>query len=137
MAFADAQSTAVVFNEADFPTRVVLIGTVAKGDVIGYSSTGWKRALATVSNVVQGKLVAGQAGVSGDTITAFRRVLMSGARFTGGSPGVPIYTAESTDAGKYTETKPSTTNDSNNAIGFVLAADALVIDFTAPDSLAP
>ena len=136
MAFADAQSTAVVFNEARFPTRVVLIGTVAKGDVIGYSS-GWKRALATVSTVVQGKLVAGEAGVSGDTITAFRRVLMSGARFTGGSPGVPIYTAEGSDAGKYTETKPSTQNDSNNAIGFVLAADALVIDFTAPDSLAP
>src|SRR5262245_36730068 len=100
MPFADAQIGGVI-KEFGGRVEVTLAGTVATGDILGYSS-GWKRALGTVGGVIQGRLVAGEDGVSGDVITAYAMAVIGG-RFSGGTPGNLLYVAEGTDNGKYTE----------------------------------
>lgn len=122
MALTDAQTEGRIL-EGIGPTKVTVKAstTIKTGDIIGYSS-GWMRALATVSSVVQGLLVAGEDGAGGDEITAFAAALVDG-RYSGGTPGARAYVAETTLAGKITETAPSTTNDANTDIGFCVAAD--------------
>lgn len=135
MAFADAQTGGVV-SEGVLPVRLTLAGTVSAGDLIGYA-TGWKRALATVATAIQGRFVAGEDGVSGDEITAFAGAVVKG-RISGATPGNPIYSAEGTDNGEYTETAPSTQNDVNKILGYAIAADAIaVFPMMRADSLAP
>ncbi len=89
------------------------------GDVLGYSSGG-KRALAPVGTAIQGRLVAGEDGASGDVITAYRRAVVSG--YSGGTAGNPVYVAEGTDNGKITETKPTTSGDCDTIIGYMASA---------------
>ena len=109
MAFADAQ-TAAIIKEATCPAKITLAGTVTRGDAIGYSS-GWKRALATAGSVVQLRGVAGEDGVSGDEIVAYFGPSIVADRISGATAGNPIYVAEGSDNGKYTETAPSTSSD--------------------------
>ena len=126
MAFADAQANAVIYY-GESEARVVLSGTVSRGDAIGYSS-GWKRGLATVSNVVQMRCTAAEDGVSGDTVKVyFGKCIVGGARFSGATAGGAVYVAESTDSGKFTQTAPSTTGDSDKIVGYALDATTLVL----------
>jgi hypothetical protein len=135
MAITDAQTGGRV-AEGHCPVKITLAGTVATGDLIGYSS-GWKRALATVGSVVQAELVAGQDGVTGDEITAFALAVVDG-RISGATPGAAIYAAEGTAAGKVTETAPTTQGDANKRVGVALSATAvLLIPAANPSSLAP
>lgn len=124
MAFADAQASGRV-TEAWGRVEITLAGTVEIGDHLGYSS-GWKRGLGTVGGVIQSSLVALQRGVSGDVITAARGAVVDG-RFSGGTPGATLYMAEGTDAGKFTETIPSTTNDATTPMGVVISTTAAII----------
>jgi hypothetical protein len=121
MAFADAQAGGkILYGET--PAQIVLAGTVSTGDALGYNA-GWVRALATTANVVQIRAVAGQDGVTGETITAyFGTTVVGGSRFTGATVNTAIYVAEGTSNGQYTQTQPTSTGDANTACGVMLSA---------------
>jgi hypothetical protein len=116
-----------------YPPTVTLAEACKRGDVLGYS-TGWKRALATVSSVIQGRLVALADGAIGDVIPVSPRAVVGG--YSGGTPGNPVYVAEGTSNGQVTETIPSTTNDATTVIGIILSATEVLFNLGArADSL--
>jgi hypothetical protein len=128
MALADTQADAVI-REASIPVKVTAkasTGTVAKGDLIGYSS-GWLRALATVGSVVQAEAVAGEDALPGEEYTAFFGPVYVDGRITGGTPGSTLFGAEGADSGKVTETEPTTTNDANKRVGMVISATSYLL----------
>ena len=128
MAFADPQKgRSVIGGPGPAAANVTLAGTVSEGDVIGYSS-GWKRALATVSSVINPQLIALKAGVSGDVIPVANRCVVTG--YTGGTPGGLIYLAEGTSNGMVTDTVPSTTGDVKTVIGVLLDAATIAFNMT-------
>ena len=126
MALTDAQSGALILD-GSIPVEVTLAGTVAKGDLIGYS-TGWKRALATAGSVVQGKAVAGMDGKTGDKIVAYFGKTRIGGRLSAMTAGSAVYGEEGSGNGKYTETIPTTQNDSTKQVGVSISATEAVID---------
>ena len=67
MAFTDAAGDRRII-EGTCPVEIVLAGTVHAGDPLMYS-TGWKLAINT--STAPACLIAGETGVSGDTITAY------------------------------------------------------------------
>jgi len=111
-------------NDASQPVRITLAEACKKGDILGYSS-GWKRALATAGSVIQGRLVAAEAGAIADVITAYREAYMSG--YTGGTPGGWVYVAEGSAYGQTTETAPVTSTDADTIIGVILSATEIVV----------
>ena len=126
MAFADAQAGCEILDGEGAAT-ILLAGTVEKGDILGYSS-GWKRALATVSNVVQGRCVASEDGITGQRIVAyFDSTVLGGSRFTGAAAGGALYVAEGTSNGMYTQTAPSTAGDANKIIGYMITPTIAVV----------
>jgi hypothetical protein len=124
MAFSDPGKGRII-EQGEGLVRITLAEAVVAGDVLGYSS-GWKRALATVGTAIQGRLVAGEDGASGEVITAYRRAVVSG--YSGGTPGNPVYVAEGTDNGKITETAPSTSGDVNTIIGYVTSTTVAALE---------
>ena len=124
MAFSDP-GTGRIIEQGEGLVRITLAEDVKAGDVLGYSS-GWKRALATVGTAIQGRLVAGEDGASGDVITAYRRAVVSG--YSGGTDGNPVYVAEGTDNGEITETKPDTSGDCDTIIGYVVSAAVAALE---------
>lgn len=128
MAFADPQTGRhVICGPGPEAPTVILAGTCVEGDVLGYSS-GWKRALATVSSVVSPQVIALKGGVSGDVIPVALVCVVTG--YSGGTPGGLIYCAEGSDNGKVTDTAPSTTNDVKTVIGVLLAADTIAFNLS-------
>ena len=95
MALTDATTRVIV--SASEPVLLVLSGTVVRGDLVGYSS-GWKQADADGGIVAV--FVAGESGVSGDTITGYRQAHIDG--FTGGTVGGTAYVSDT--AGAMSET---------------------------------
>jgi len=124
MAFSDP-GTGRIIEQGEGLVRITLAEDVKAGDVLGYSS-GWKRALATVGTAIQGRLVAGEDGASGDVITAYRRAVVSG--YSGGTAGNPVYVAEGTDNGEVTETKPDTSGDCDTVVGYVVSATVAALE---------
>lgn len=135
MAFADSGSAGQVCDAA-MRCPVTLHGTVSVGDPLGYDGTGWVRANATVAIVIPAELYALEDGVSGDTINASPLAAIAG-RISGASPGNLVYLGRTT-AGRYTETKPSTTGDITNPIGYSIAADMIIVGMRgAAQTVAP
>lgn len=135
MAFADAQTGGKVTAHGPI-FKITIAGTVSVGDALGYSS-GWKRALATVGSVVQGRLVALEDGVSGDVISATGEAIVDG-RISGATAGNPIYVAEGSANGQWTETAPSTQNDATTIQGYAISATEIWVRPAArADALAP
>jgi len=125
MALTEGTPRNRTIREAGPKFSVTLAGTVIQGDILGYAS-GWKRALATVGTAIQGKLVALEGGVTGDVIEVCREAIISG--FTLGTPGGLVYVEEGAGVGGgYTETAPVTAGDVNTIIGYVLAADTIIV----------
>jgi hypothetical protein len=125
MPFSDPQKgRSVICGPGPAAGMVTLAGTCVEGDILGYS-TGWKRALATVSSVVSPQVVALKGGVSGDVIPVAVVCVVTG--YTGATPGALIYLAEGSSSGQVTETAPTTTNDVKTVIG--VALDATTIAF--------
>ena len=124
MAFADP-GTGRIVEQGEGLVRITLAEAVKTGDILGYSS-GWKRALATVGTAIQGRLVAGEDGASGDVITAYRRAVVSG--YSGGTDGNAVYVAEGTDYGQITETAPTTSGDVNTLIGYLASATVAALE---------
>src|SRR4030042_5853682 len=115
MSFADPQKgRSVIVGPGPAAATVTLAEACVEGDILGYSS-GWKRALATVTAVIQGRLVALSDGAIGDVIPVSPRAVVGG--YTGATAGNPIYVAEGTSNGQVTETAPSTSGDANTIIG--------------------
>ncbi len=136
MAFADAQTGGlIIFGQT--PKTVKIVGAVAKGDILGYSG-GWKRALATVAGVIQGRAVAGEDGADGQDILAYDGfVIIGGDRFSGATTGGAVYVAEGTSNGMYTQTAPITTGDANKILGYAVSATVLCVNpLTNNDSIA-
>ena len=126
MAFSDLQS-GVIIASGELPAEITLVGTVTKGDAVGYSD-GWQRALATTAGVIQMRCVAAQDGVTGQKITAYFGItILKGSRYTGATHQGELYVAESTDAGKLTQTAPSTTGDANTVVGVALSATVMCL----------
>lgn len=126
MAFADAQDNALI-TYGESPAPVLLVGTVTKGDALGFDD-GWKRALATTGSVVQMRCVASEDGVAGQTIMAyFGTAILEGSRLSGGTAGSSLYVAEGSDSGKYTETAPSTSGDATKVVGEMLTDTKAII----------
>ena len=124
MAFSDPGKGRII-EQGEGLVKITLAEAVKAGDIMGYSS-GWKRSLATVGTAIQGRLVAGEDGASGDVITAYRRAVVSG--YSGGTAGNPIYVAEGTDNGKITETKPTTSGDCDTIIGYMVSATVAAME---------
>lgn len=126
MALTDAQANTVIREGSTGVIAVTLAEACVKGDAIGYSS-GWKRALATVGTAIQMQGVALEKGAIGDVIpVAFGSAIVSG-RFTGMTNGLPVYVAEGTSNGAYTETAPSTSGDCNTIIGYAISATEAIL----------
>ena len=124
MAFSDP-GTGRIIEQGEGLVKITLAEGVKAGDILGYSS-GWKRALATVGTAIQGRLVAGEDGASGDVITAYRRAVVGD--YAGGTAGNPVYVAEGTDYGKITETKPTTSGDCDTIIGYTVSATTAALE---------
>ncbi|TSA53974.1 MAG: hypothetical protein D4R38_03110 [Dehalococcoidia bacterium] len=128
MSFADPQKgRSVICGPGPAAGMVTLAGTCVEGDVLGYSS-GWKRALATVTTVVNPQVVALKGGVSGDVIPVALVCVVTG--YTDGTPGGLIYLAEGTSSGKVTDAVPSTTGDVKTVIGVLLDATTIAFNMT-------
>jgi len=119
MSLTDDTTGGRIIKQGIAPARILLADTVEVGDMLGYSS-GWVRALATTPSQVDARLVAGQAGVSGDYIIAYAIAVIGG--LTGMTAGNSVYVAEAALKGEVTETAPSSTGDVNAPIGISLSA---------------
>jgi hypothetical protein len=124
MAYADVTDGSRVIIEGEGACKITLGEACKPGDLLGYSS-GWKRALATVGTAIYARLVAGEAGDSGDEITAYKMAVVSGV--SGATPGNAIYLAEGTSYGGTTETAPSTAGDINTIIGRALTSTTILL----------
>lgn len=135
MAFADSQANGVIdYGEGEAELKLASAAKV--GDCLGWSS-GWQRALGTATSVITMRCVAGEDGSTGQRIKVyFDKVSLSGSRFSGGTAGAALYVAEGTDVGKYTETEPSTSNDSTTKVGYVVSDnEAILIPNRNPDTV--
>ncbi len=133
MAFSDP-GTGRIIEQGEGLVKITLAEACKAGDILGYSS-GWKRALAAAGTAIQGRLVAGEDGASGDDITAYRRAVVSG--YSGATAGSPVYVAEGTDHGKITGTKPTTSGDCDTVIGYMASATVAALEpGSRTDSLA-
>ncbi len=134
MAFADQQTGGtIIYGEA--PAIITLAGTTKKGDGLGYSG-GWQRALGTTAGVIAMRAVAGEDGVSGQTIVAYFGKCVLGGRFSGATANGAVYVAEGTAAGQYTQTAPSTSGDLTIRVGVALNATELAVYPTTCDTVA-
>ena len=124
MAFSDP-GTGRIIEQGEGLVKITLAEACKAGDILGYSS-GWKRALATVGTAIQGRLVAGEDGASGDVITAYRRAVVGD--YSGGTAGNAVYVAEGTDYGEITETKPTTSGDCDTIIGYMVSATVAALE---------
>jgi hypothetical protein len=124
MAFSDPGKGRII-EQGEGLVKITLAEACKAGDILGYSS-GWKRALATVGTAIQGRLVAGEDGASGDVVTAYRRAVVSG--YSGGTAGNEVYVAEGTDYGHITGTQPTTTGDCDTFIGYMVSATVAALE---------
>ncbi|MBI2836137.1 MAG: hypothetical protein HYX85_00385 [Chloroflexi bacterium] len=116
------------------PEKVTLAEDCSFGDILGYSS-GWKRALATVGSVVQGRLVALASGKNGGEVPVSANPVIGG--YSGATVGGYVYVDEGTNNGRITQTAPSTSGDANTVIGLALSATEVMFFLNGrPDSTA-
>ena len=121
MAFSDPGTGRITLDSGRGPEpgKVTLAEGCKRGDVLGYSS-GWKRALATTSSVIQGRLVALADGESGGEVPVSANPVVGG--YTGATAGGYVYVDEGTNYGQITQTAPSTSGDADTIIGMALSA---------------
>jgi hypothetical protein len=104
MSWADNTTGGRTILEGILPIKLTLTDSCRPGDLIGYdaiSSNAWERAIAS-SAKIYAAFIAGEVGVSGDTITCFRQAYVSG--FTGGETGHLLWLNSS--AGTYAAEAP-------------------------------
>ncbi len=90
MAYADQTTGGRTIIQGLAPVQIVVSEAAEVGDLLGVSANTWKRADA--NNSIFAELVAGQAGASGDTITAYRIAVVGNV--SGATKGNPIYLSD-------------------------------------------
>jgi len=125
----------VILENGQMPVQVTLGGTAISykpGDLIGYSS-GWVKALATVTTIVDAWLIVGQRGVTGDVVTCFRRAVFwdRDAPYTAGSKYWLGETGNG-EAGGITATKPTTTGDREQCVGCAISTERVIVECADP-----
>lgn len=135
MAFEDPGIDRGIWKARGPIEKVSLSEACQVGDVLGLDANNlWVRALATAGSVIQGKKVALEGGVTGDSIDASRNPVAVG--YSGATPGAFVYVAEGTDHGKITETKPTDSGDADTMVGVALTASVVVFFLGArPETL--
>lgn len=125
MPFSDPGKGRIIFDSGrgTEPEKVTLAEDCNCGDVLGYSS-GWKRALATVGSVIQGRLVALADGKNGGEVPVSANAVVGS--YSGATPGSYIYADEGTNNGRITQTAPSTSGDANTIVGVALSASKVM-----------
>jgi hypothetical protein len=126
-AFADGGTGGLILGHDGVVGNITLAEGCRKGDLLGYSS-GWYKALATTPNQIYAMAVALMDGVTGDVIQVCFGKTKLGGRLSGMTPGNPLYCAEGTDDGQYTDTAPSTTGDVTTIVGYSVSATEAIID---------
>ena len=128
MSFSDpAKGRSVIQSPGPEAYAVTVAEAVKEGDILGYSS-GWKRALATVSSVINPQLIALKDTPSGGKCPVASEAIVTG--YSGGTPGGLIYLAEGTSYGQATDTAPSTTGDVKTVIGVLMDATTIAFNLT-------
>ena len=101
-------------------TRVKLAGACLLGDVLGWlDGTGWTRALAGGSSVIQGRVVALEEGSIGDFVPVSHAPVLEG--YKGMKEGGDIY-LDPVRAGSITQEKPIGSGEVDTLIGLALTA---------------
>lgn len=101
-------------------TTVVLAGTVAVGELLGYSS-GWVRASKTAGGVIAPQFIALKAGVSGDVIPVTRRAIIPGSY----TAGARVYLST---LGTITTTRSTTVADLRVDVGVAISAGEALVE---------
>ena len=135
MAFEDPGVDRGIWKARGPIEKVSLSEACQVGDVLGLDSNNlWVRALATTGTVVQGKKVALEGGIIGESIDASQNPVVVG--YSGATPGAFVYVAEGTNHGEVTETKPTDSGDADTVVGVVLTASVVAFFLGArPESL--
>ncbi len=118
MALTDVTDGSRIIKEGWEPIKIVLSGTVKVGDAIGDTGGTW--VAADGNNAVPAQLVAGEAGVSGDTITAYRFALIGG--LSGGVIGGAVFLSDT--AGGYSGSAGTV----SQTIGTMASATEIMVD---------
>lgn len=123
-------ATDVQMTDAEGVVQVTLNGSVKYGDPIAYNGTGWVQADASdASTNLYAQYIAGNTGVSGDIIPAYRTCTLydADAPYTVGSP---LYVSGT--AGSLTHTRPAADGDVIQVVGWPIDTYRARIDIKPP-----
>jgi len=114
-----------VVENAEFPMQITLAAAVKAGELLGYSS-GWVKSNAAAGTAIAAELIAGQNGVIGDKITAYRSAVLwdRDAPFTAGA----LYYVDKTTAGGITATMPPTAGDIDQMVGIAVSTERVIVE---------
>ncbi len=126
MAFADTTLPGKIIVRAEEPVQLQgLLGeAVVEGDHLGWvaGSSHWVRGHGVAASLVQSSVIAGRSGAAGETINLLRRCIVEN-RFTGMTPGDPLYMSEEADEeGLYEAAISVTSTNSDTIMGYALTA---------------
>lgn len=128
MALTDAHAAGLVHYAGLEAVWLEAAEAILAGDAIHVAADGTaKLALATVGTAEEAHLVATQDAATGEQVPCVPACYLRGGRITDATIGVPVYLAEGTSDGQYTETKPATSGDVNTAIGITISATELLL----------
>lgn len=117
MALTDSTIGGRVIAEGIGAVKVVLSEACKVGDLLGKSGSTW--VLADGNNAVSASLIAGEAGASGATITAYRAARIG--NLSGATIGRPVYLSDT--AGGYSES----TGTTKQVVGMALSATEILV----------
>lgn len=118
MAFTDVTDGSRIILQGIGPVKIVLGADVLPGDLLAYNS-GWVLADGSNQNTTDAFLVAGYAGLNGDTITAYHEARISG--ITSGTAGATLYASDT--AGDYSITAGTV----GKVVGFELGGGEIYV----------
>lgn len=122
MAFTDNTTGGRTILQGIGPVQIAITDTVKPGDLIGLNSSGnWVRADGNSSPAIGAKFIAGQAGVSGDTITAYAKAVIGGV--SGAAKGDRVFLSDT--AGQYASSASATLRQQ---VGIALTATEALIE---------
>jgi hypothetical protein len=115
-----------IIENGSQPVEITLAAAAKVGQLLGYS-TGWKLSNAATGTAIAAELIAGQSGVIGDKITAYRRCTLwdRDAPFTAGSL---YYVDEAAGPGGIVTTMPTTTGDIQQCVGIAVSTERVLVD---------
>uniref|UniRef100_A0A6M3KKY2 Uncharacterized protein n=1 Tax=viral metagenome TaxID=1070528 RepID=A0A6M3KKY2_9ZZZZ len=120
----------VLITDVEGIVHITLAGTVYAGNPLAHNGTNWVQADASdAATNLYAQYIAGQDGVSGNIITAYKRCTLydADAPYTANSP---LYL--SATAGAITHTRPTTNGDVIQILGRAISTYEARVDIQAP-----